>query len=166
MVILQKKVSGVSRSTLERFVRQARGAAGLRAPVNVLITTSAELRRLNRIFRGADKPTDVLSFPASEGDSLRLAGEVAISVDIARENALRLRHPLRNEVKVLILHGILHLAGYDHERDNGEMARKELRLRKLMKLEFGLIERSQPPARMRSSAAAPGTPRRGFGRSA
>jgi probable rRNA maturation factor len=71
---------------------------------------------------------------------------VAISADIARENARRLGHSVADEVKILVLHGILHLAGFDHEHDHGEMARKESRLRRQLKLEAGLIERVQPGA--------------------
>jgi probable rRNA maturation factor len=80
-----------------------------------------------------------------------VAGEVAVSADIARDNARRLGHSVADEVKILVLHGILHLAGFDHEHDNGEMARKESRLRRQLKLEAGLIERVQP--RDRSPAA-------------
>ena len=145
LVILRKKIAGLSQSTLERFVSRARRAVHLRDATNVLVTSSAELRSLNRQFRGADKATDVLSFPAPVGiaDSRGAAGEVAISADIARENAERLGHSVADEVKILALHGILHLAGFDHERDNGEMARKELQLRRRLKLENGLIERTQ-----------------------
>jgi probable rRNA maturation factor len=117
--------------------------------VNVLVTNSSELRALNRQFRGADKATDVLSFPSPQprrGQAKRVAGDIAISADIARENARRLDHSVAGEVKILVLHGILHLAGFDHERDNGEMARKEGRLRQQLKLEAGLIERVQPRA--------------------
>jgi probable rRNA maturation factor len=138
---------GLSQSTLERFVLRARRAARLGGVVNVLVTNSAELRTLNRRFRGADKPTDVLSFPSRAGGSRgakRVAGEVAISADIARQNAGRLGHSAADEVKILALHGILHLAGFDHERDNGEMVRKEIQLRRQLKLEVGLIERTQP----------------------
>jgi probable rRNA maturation factor len=155
LVILRKKIAGLSRSTLERF----------RDTANVLVTSSAELRSLNRQFRGADKATDVLSFPAPPGiaDSRRAAGEVAISADIARENAERLGHSAAAEVKILALHGILHLAGFDHERDNGEMARREHQLRRQLKLEGGLIERMQPGAgKVPTSrkARAPGAKRR------
>jgi probable rRNA maturation factor len=145
VVIFRKRIAGLSPSTLERFVLRARKAMSLRETVNVLVTNSHELRSLNRQFRGADKPTDVLSFPsplAGHREAKRLAGEVAISVDIARENADRLGHSVGDEVKILALHGILHLAGYDHENDNGEMARKEMRLRRNLKLEIGLIERT------------------------
>jgi probable rRNA maturation factor len=71
------------------------------------------------------------------------AGEVAISADIALQNALRLGHSAALEVKVLVLHGILHLAGFDHERDNGEMARKEAKLRRTLRLPVGLTERGR-----------------------
>jgi len=129
----------------------------LRNPVNVLVTSSAELRSFNQRFRGANKATDVLSFPAQQVSlqTKRVAGEVAISADIARENARHLGHSVADEVKILVLHGILHLAGFDHERDNGEMARKESRLRRQLKLEGSLIGRTQardrpPVARRRT----------------
>jgi probable rRNA maturation factor len=145
VVILRKKIAGLSQSTLERFVLRARRAVGLREPVNVLVTNSLEMQSLNLRFLGKDKPTDVLSFPAPPGErskARRMAGEVAISADIARENAARLQHAVADEVKILVLHGILHLAGFDHERDHGEMARKESLLRRQLKLEIGLIERA------------------------
>ena len=151
MVILRKRIVGLSSSTLERFVLRARRAVGLRDTVNVLVTSSAELRSLNQRFRGANKATDVLSFPAPLATgrwAKRVAGDVAISSDIARENAGRLGHSVAGEVKILALHGILHLAGFDHERDNGEMARKESRLRRQLKLEGSLIERVQPRHRL------------------
>jgi probable rRNA maturation factor len=73
----------------------------------------------------------------------RFAGDVAISADIASQNARRLGHSPIEEVKVLVLHGLLHLAGYDHEADNGTMARREMRLREKLKLPVALIERSE-----------------------
>ena len=76
-----------------------------------------------------------------------MAGDVVISGDIARENAKSLGHSLRDEVKILTLHGMLHLAGFDHENDHGEMARKEILLRQRLKLEAGLIERTEMRAR-------------------
>jgi probable rRNA maturation factor len=154
LVILSKRIAGLSPSTLERFVLRARRAVHLRGTVNVLVTNSSELRSLNRRFRKKDKATDVLSFPSPQavrGDITRAAGDVAISFDIARENAKKLGHPVSDEVKILVLHGILHLAGFDHERDNGEMARREIRLRRQLKLSSGLIERTE--SRPRSSAA-------------
>ena len=147
LVILEKKVAGVNEAALERFVLRARKAVGLSGRVNVLVTSSAALRSLNQRFRGQNKATDVLSFPvASPSQQFRtnkkLAGEVAISADIALKNSFRLRHPPVDEVKILALHGILHLAGFDHERDNGEMARKEAKLRHALGLPSALIERT------------------------
>jgi probable rRNA maturation factor len=146
LVIVQKRVAGVRAETLRRFVARARKAAGLRGQVNVLITTDSAMRSLNSQFRGKNKATDVLSFPplSAKRNQARVAGELAISAEIAAQNALALGHSPAAEVKVLVLHGILHLAGYDHERDNGSMARKEAKLRRVLNLPVALIERSRP----------------------
>jgi probable rRNA maturation factor len=147
---MRKRISGVTRSGLERFTARARRAVGLRGEVNVLVAPSAELRRLNRVFRRQDKPTDVLSFPpAARG----MAGDIAISADIARASARRLGHAVAAELKVLVLHGLLHLAGYDHERDAGEMRRKEERLRAALGLPAALIARAERPAARPRKAA-------------
>jgi len=146
LVILQKKVAELSENSLERFVLRARRAAGLRGTVNVLVTSSAAVRSLNREFRKQNKATDVLSFPSPIGGSRTKttpAGEIAISADIAAQNAVRFGHSVAEEIKVLTLHGILHLAGFDHERDNGRMARKELKLCRALRLPPALIERVQ-----------------------
>jgi probable rRNA maturation factor len=146
LVIFQKKVVGMSEASLSRFLLRARRAARLRGNVNVLVTGSTAMRTLNLRFRGKNKPTDVLSFPplqAGEKGKGAFAGEIAISADIAAQNALRVGHPIKEEVKVLVLHGILHLAGMDHERDNGRMARKEAELRRTLRLPATLIERAQ-----------------------
>jgi probable rRNA maturation factor len=142
MVILRKSVAGLSEAALARFVLRASRAAKLRGAVHVLVTSSRELRTLNRRFRGKDQPTDVLSFPSGFGPAKDLAGDVAISAEIAAQNARRLGHPVSQEIKILVLHGVLHLAGYDHHKDRGEMARKEERLRKQLRLPSALIERS------------------------
>jgi probable rRNA maturation factor len=149
LVIFQKKIAGLSVATLDRFLLRTRRAVRLRGIVNVLVTGNRGMRTLNRQFRGKDKPTDVLSFPAPPkvaSRSNRMAGELAISADIARENSTYLGHSVADEIKILVLHGVLHLAGFDHEKDNGEMARTEHRLRLQLKLERGLIERSQTVA--------------------
>ena len=139
MVILKKAVEGTSESSLARFALRAKKAAGLRGEVAVLVTGNRELRKLNKDFRKKDEPTDVISFPSEvEG----VAGDIAISADIAEANAQTLGHAAAAELKVLILHGMLHLAGFDHEVDDGEMARKEARLRKQLGLPAGLIERA------------------------
>jgi probable rRNA maturation factor len=145
LVILQKRVVGLTELALDRFVARARRAAGLRAAVNVLVTSNAELKELNRRFRGKDQPTDVLSFPALPGLKPQYAGDIAISAEIAAHNARTLGHTPAEEIKVLALHGILHLRGYDHERDRGKMARREEKLRRDLRLPVALIERSATP---------------------
>jgi probable rRNA maturation factor len=146
LVIARKRIAGLSSASLERFVLRARRAVRLRGTVDVLIAGSRELRGLNRRFRGKDRATDVLSFPSpSNVDPGKcFAGEVAISLDIAKINARKLGHPVGEEIKILLLHGILHLAGFDHDRDDGEMALEEIRLRRQLKLAAGLIERAHP----------------------
>lgn len=135
--------SAFTRRALEAFLAEARRAAGLKGSVAVLLTGDEEIRRLNREFRGKDKATDVLSFPAGEGARrTRMAGDLAISVETASREAERLGHSLDVELRVLLLHGALHLAGYDHETDSGEMARKENALRKKLGLAEGLIARA------------------------
>jgi probable rRNA maturation factor len=126
-------------------VTRAGRAVHLHGAVNVLLTSNRELRALNSRFRGKDRPTDVLSFPPVLGLANAFAGDVAISVEIAAQNARLLGHSPAEEVKILALHGMLHLAGYDHERDHGEMARTEQRLRKSLRLPAGLIDRSREP---------------------
>jgi probable rRNA maturation factor len=152
LIIFRKRIAGLSVSSLNYFVLRARRLVGLRKTVNVLITSSMEIRSLNRRFRRVDRATDVLSFPAPQirEPQSNAAGDIVISGDIARENAKQLGHAVSDEIKILVLHGILHLAGHDHERDHGEMARKELRLRRQLKLEAGLIERTQTGGRVNS----------------
>jgi len=137
-VIVRKTKQGVNARALGRFAARAQRAAGIRGEVDVLVTSSAELRRLNRRFRGKNKATDVLSFPSADGTP----GDIAISAEISARNARRLGHSAADEMKTLILHGLLHLAGYDHETDEGAMARKEARLRRSLGLPVGLIERT------------------------
>ncbi len=147
MVIIQERVAGLNEATLAKFVTRARRAAGLRGAISVLVTSSRELQGLNRRFRGKNKPTDVLSFPAMPGLMQGFAGDVAISAEIAARNARRLGHTAADEIRILTLHAVLHLAGYDHERDDGKMERMEARLRKSLGLPVGLIERSGRRAR-------------------
>lgn len=149
MVIIERKVAGLSEDALTRFVLRARRAAKLRGGVDVLITSSDAMKALNVRFRRMNKATDVLSFPAEESNrrgAVAFAGELAISGEIAVENAKRLGHQPVLEIKVLVLHGILHLAGFDHERDNGQMARLEAKLRRTLNLPVALIERANSSA--------------------
>jgi probable rRNA maturation factor len=145
LVIVRKRVAGLSEIDLARFVTRASRAVRLHGAVNVLLTSNRELRALNSRFRGKDRPTDVLSFPPVLGLMNAFAGDVAISAEMASRNARFLGHLPAEEVKILALHGMLHLAGYDHERDHGEMARTEERLRKSLRLPAGLIDRSHQP---------------------
>jgi len=146
MVILRKPVPGLTETALVRFLHRAGRSVGLTGTVNVLVTTNKELQSLNRRFCGKDRPTDVLSFPPMPGLVAGLAGDIAISAEIASQNAADLGHAPALEVKILALHGILHLAGYDHESDHGAMARQEMKLRKSLGLPSGLIERVGAPA--------------------
>jgi len=154
--------------SLRRFLVRAQREVRLDGEVNVRITSSEEMRRLNREFRRKNEPTDVLSFPSSLNGKSEAAGDIAICAEIAYANAGALGHPLEEELKVLILHGLLHLAGYDHETDQGEMARRERRLRAKLRLPSTLIERTLS-AKTRASASAasyviPAAPGQVFGR--
>ncbi len=132
---------GLSRSGLARFLSEAQRAVGLAGAVDVLLADDKTLRRLNRDFRGKDKATDVLSFPAAEEFAGEHAGDLAISLDTAARQAKEHGHGLRDEVRVLLLHGLLHLSGMDHETDRGEMAEREAELRERLRLKSGLIAR-------------------------
>ena len=140
-IILNRPVRGLSVRALTEFVAQACGAAGLKGAVTVMVTHSREMRSLNSRFRGKNHATDVLSFPPPGRDN-GFAGDIAVSLDIAARNARALGHSLGQEVQILVLHGILHLAGYDHDGDQGEMAEREKRLRRRFGLPTGLIERT------------------------
>ena len=127
-----------------------------RGDVTVAFVSDARIRALNRRYRKKDVPTDVLSFPAegpaeagrykSRGRSAYL-GDVVIASGVARRQAREAGHGLQTELRVLALHGLLHLLGYDHERDEGQMSRLERRLRRQGGLREGLIERASTRAR-------------------
>lgn len=110
-----------------------------RGAVTVAVVSDARVRALNRTYRKKDRPTDVLSFPAGEPGYL---GDVVIAAGVARRQAREAGHSVRTELRVLALHGLLHLLGYDHETDAGRMSRAERRLRARGKLPSGLIERA------------------------
>ncbi len=142
MILERRKTKDLSRLALARFANKAQRAAGLSGEVNILLTGDSEIQRLNLQFRHKDKPTDVLSFPALDGTSE--GGDIAISLQTARAQAASIGHNLLTEVKVLILHGMLHLAGHDHESDRGQMRKLEQKLRAELNLSSGLIERTAP----------------------
>ena len=146
--------SALGKRDLNRFLVKATEALGLAGDFSVLLTGDEQLRAMNLQFRGVDKPTDVLSFPAlPEAANSGQGGDLAISLETAAIQAADHGHSLQMEVKVLILHGLLHLAGYDHERDRGQMRRRESLLRKQFALPPGLIDRTlderSRPARQR-----------------
>jgi probable rRNA maturation factor len=133
------------KSGLTRFLRRARLVVGLRGEVEILLADDLTLRRLNKEFRGKNKSTDVLSFPTPAEITGVHAGDLAISVETAVRQAALYGHTLRDEVRILLLHGLLHLAGEDHETDNGEMAIREAELRRQLRLPGSLIERVEQP---------------------
>ena len=139
--------------------------------VTVALVSDERMRALNRAFRGKDYATDVLSFPALDtrqstvhrrrssvdsrppiargplstmmSENVRSLGDIVIANGVARRQAAEARHSLGTELRVLALHGLLHLIGYDHERDEGQMTRVETRLRRAAGLKEGLIERGR-----------------------
>jgi probable rRNA maturation factor len=112
--------------------------AGAKGDLSIAIVSDRRMRALNRQFRGKDKVTDVLSFPA---DARGFLGDIVIAAGVSKRQARDAGHSAQTEVRVLALHGLLHLLGYDHEADDGRMARAEARLRRKAGLPEGLIER-------------------------
>ena len=139
---------GVRAPGLARWLA-AIAPATARGSVTIALVPDQRIRALNKQFRRKDRPTDVLSFPAAAPSALRRGrpdeqgrlGDIVIGIGVARAQAAEAGHPLGAEVRVLALHGLLHLLGYDHERDAGRMARVEARLRVRGGLSSGLIER-------------------------
>jgi probable rRNA maturation factor len=124
---------------LRTFLTEVAQTAGRGHAVTCLIADDRQLRELNRQFRRKDYATDVLSFPSANG----APGELAISLDRAAAQAAEFGHTVEEELRILILHGVLHLSGMDHETDSGQMARAESRWRKRFGLPAGLVERSR-----------------------
>ena len=141
MVLNQQNKVAVSLATVRAFVQRLRAALRLgRREFNVCFVDDREIERQNAAFLGRRRPTDVLSFPwqgsgaahrigAGNAEFANFLGDVVISAETARRNARREGHSTVNEIRWLILHGLLHLLGYDHERDRGEMTSLELSLR-------------------------------------
>ena len=150
MIITHKSFPQINQLSLARFAARARRELRL-GGVNILLTDDREVRDLNRTFRKKDKATDVLSFPAIPEAGDEFAGDIAISVEYAARSAQRFELELQQELKILILHGLIHLSGHDHEIDDGEMARVESRLRRKLGLPVGLIARSESGHRTGSS---------------
>lgn len=135
---LRAGVRGLSRWLAKAAPARARG------DVSVALVSDRRMRALNRQFRGKDAVTDVLSFPANRTPGVTpFLGDVVIASGVAKKQAKAAGHPVQTEIRVLALHGLLHLLGYDHDNDDGKMARVEARLRTKAGLREGLIERSQ-----------------------
>jgi probable rRNA maturation factor len=111
-----------------------------RGELCIALVSDNRMRALNRQFRGKDKVTDVLSFPSDERGFM---GDIVIAAGVAKRQARAAGHPVQTEIRILALHGLLHLLGYDHEQDDGKMARIEARLRMKAGLKEGLIERGR-----------------------
>jgi probable rRNA maturation factor len=130
------KQAGATRGLEAWLVKIAPASA--RGELCVALVSDRRMRALNRQFRGKDAVTDVLSFPA---ESRGFLGDIVIADGVAKRQAREAGHKIQTEIRVLALHGLLHLLGYDHDADDGKMARAEARLRKKAGLPAGLIER-------------------------
>ena len=131
----------LGRRVLRLFAERLRTEVANGRDFTCLLTDDKELRRLNREFLDHDYATDVLSFPSGEPDGF--LGEIAISCGRAAEQAAGFGHSIEDEIRVLMLHGVLHLLGMDHETDRGRMARAETKWRAALGLPGGLIERTK-----------------------
>jgi probable rRNA maturation factor len=154
MILNRQRAVRVARRPLELFLARVRRELGIgQADVTICFVSDAEIAQMNQAFRKKKGPTDVLSFPAEDrrapmqlrrrrnprnaarrSESETFLGDVAISPATARRNARKLGRTLPSELQILILHGVLHLLGYDHETDRGEMERVEARLRRRLGL--------------------------------
>ncbi len=150
----ERRWPGLALTRLEKFLQRLPEAADLPGRFAVALVSDAEIREMNRRFRKKDQATDVLSFPAVDGSppppahaaprrgAANFRGDIAISVETSARQARRRGHSLEREIRLLALHGYLHLCGYDHERDGGAMRLLEGRLRRKLRLPEGLVERT------------------------
>lgn len=141
MVLFRRAPAGLGRSSLKAFARRLRDEVAGGRPFQCLVTDDRELRRLNAQFLAKDYPTDVLSFPDVQPEGG--IGEIAISAQRAAVQAAEYGHGVDEEIRILMLHGVLHLMGMDHETDRGRMRRAETGWRRKLGLQAGLIERAR-----------------------
>jgi len=139
-ILFRKTIPKEDRSVLRAFAEELAEKVLEAKSFDCLISNDKQLHQLNLQFLGADYATDVLSFPSGEDENL---GEFAISIERAAEQAAAQGHSLVDELKILMLHGVLHLKGMDHETDRGQMRRVETKWRKVFGLGAGLIERTR-----------------------
>jgi probable rRNA maturation factor len=116
-VLVKKKVKGVESKLLSKIAHRALEVLGLsKVELSIVLVSDAQIKRLNKLYRNKDKPTDVLSFPIGEKvEDWLILGDIVISVDTAKRQAQELGHSLEEELKRLLVHGLVHLLGYDHE---------------------------------------------------
>ncbi|HEX5230302.1 MAG TPA: rRNA maturation RNase YbeY [Bryobacteraceae bacterium] len=139
-LLFHSPTPGLERSLARAFAQLLETEVTGGRPFTGLITRDAEMQRLNLDFRGKDYPTDVLSFPS--GSTAGFLGDIAISFPQARRQAAEYGHAVNDEIQILMLHGVLHLLGMDHETDRGRMARAESKWRGRFGLPQGLIKRA------------------------
>jgi probable rRNA maturation factor len=147
LITYRRPPATLDRTVLESFAEMLRARVARGNVFHCRITNDAELRALNRTFRRKNYATDVLSFPgveerrADRKSAPPYLGDIAISLQRARAQARHWGHSIEDEIRILMLHGVLHLKGMDHDGDSGEMARTETRWRRKLGLPAGLIER-------------------------
>jgi probable rRNA maturation factor len=143
LITYRRKPATLDTDSLQSFAEVLRDRVARGREFHCRVTNDAELQSLNERFRGKDSPTDVLSFPyAAEPATSQPLGDIAISIQRAREQARAWGHATEDEIRILMLHGVLHLLGMDHESDSGEMKRAEIRWRRKLGLSAGLTERA------------------------
>jgi len=123
------------------FINEITKHLNITKDIELILTTNKDITTINKNYRGVDKATDVLSFPLENIDFMPL-GSIVISIDKAREISEKLNHSLDEEIALLYIHGLLHLLGYDHEIDDGEMRDKEKEIIEYFNLPKSLIVRS------------------------
>jgi probable rRNA maturation factor len=150
LISWRRKPASLDLSLLESFAETLRDRVAGEREFHCRITNDTELADLNSRFRGKNQTTDVLSFPSGESFADKRAngrlGDIAISLDRARAQAKEWRHSTEDEIRTLLLHGVLHLTGLDHETDSGQMRRAELRWRRKLGLASSLIQRANSKA--------------------
>ena len=139
MILLDKQTDYKIDLTLLEKIAQF---LNIQKDIELIITNNETIQKYNKEYRGIDKATDVLSFPLEDIDFMPL-GSIVISIDKAKEVANRLNHSIDDEIALLFTHGLLHLIGYDHEVDNGQMRKLENQIIKEFNLPKSLIVRTQ-----------------------
>jgi len=141
-LLIEQASPRLGRTALLAFAESLRMEICAGRPFTCLLTGDSELRRLNKQFLGHPYATDVLSFPT--GEPIGPLGDIAISLDRAKAQAAEFGHRIEQEVRILLLHGVLHLLGHDHETDGGKMRRLELKWREKYRRPTGWSERAGP----------------------